>query len=762
MNTRQMVIIDGVEYSGPGHWSERAVTIFAKHYCNVVGGKKETTVEQACKRITTAIFPEADLKASQLFDLLINQAVSFNSPVWYNLGVTSNPMLSACYILDVEDSLSSIYQAGTDMGYIFKSGGGAGLNVSKLRREGAPLSLGGTASGPVSFMYGWDAQAGVIKSGGHHRRAAVMMIMNSTHPDIDSFINVKVFEERKARCLADAGLISRGIGERSVAYQNMNLSVLMMPETLNDGGKRRDMFMKIAKATWECGDPGVFFYPAMQRHNWTGIPFVSTNPCGEVIFIPNSACNLATVNLSKYVNSDRVVLNSGLNQAVDLLVEAQNRLILLSSYPTKKIQENSLIYRPIGIGFTDLGSVLFRNVLRYGSESAPIVSDITNLIYIFAYNKSKELALKAKHHFPAKSGSARELLNAQLTVAAPEGTRSLTMDADSTGIEPVLSLKYTKKMVGGGEEVIVNRALLDGLKNLGYGKNTIDAIISGKSLTEAGVSAEHRRIFQTALGDKDNPPLRWKDHLDVMAAAQSNITGGISKTINVPNSTSVEEIAEIFEVAYQLELKSVTVYRDGSKYTQPLTTDKPVEVQKTQVQVPVAVGASDNRRRLPRDRQALTHRFEVGGTKGYVTVGYYPDGKIGEVFCTIAKDGSTLSGLTDAFCTLLSFALQYGIPLDSLVERFLGTKFEPHGFTDNKDIPSTTSIIDYLFQWLAQQSSSTLKKVVEEVKVEGTVNDGKATWKHTGDVCSACGGLLMVTGRCKTCTGCGVTSGCGG
>lgn len=706
--------------------------------------------------------------ADELRYILLHQMASFNSPVWFNIGVEGVPQqASACYINHLEDSMESILELAKTEGLIFKRGSGAGVNVSVLRPEGAPLSGGGTASGPISFMRALDAQAGVIKSGGVTRRAAKMIVMDADHPDIHEFIWCKIKEERKAKVLIAAGYDSRLDGEAygTVAFQNANHSVRCTDTNM---GRDKEIITAMAEAAWECGDPGVQFTDTINTWHTcpnTG-PITATNPCSEFVFLDNTACNLASINLAHFMDEDHVNWQD-LEHVVRVLITAMDILCDLADYPTPEIAEATQRTRPLGLGFANLGAQLMRYGIPYDSEqgrklAASIMSFISSTAYQqsaelartqrpfreYEKNKNEMLTVIERHHDACMMDElgflreqswkdARELgkehgfRNAQVTVLAPTGTISFMMDCETTGIEPLLAPKTYKTLVGGG--ILEQEA---------------DCYKEGL----ARVKDPSHRVLATSIGENR---IDWFGHLEMVAAVQPYISGAVSKTINMDSDATVEDIEQVYRSAWNLGVKCVSVYRDGCKSSQPLTTKAPTKASQTlqDERSPVDEGPDRQcgRIRLPDTRQAVTHRFTIGGHKGYLTVGLYEDGRPGEIFVTMAKEGSTISGLLDAWAVGVSLMLQYGIPLSVIASKNIHSRYEPSGFTGNQDIPSATSVTDYVMRWMLTNHATPAKE--EPVKnPKGVVS---------GNTCTECGALMIVNGTCHACVACGSTTGCG-
>lgn len=849
----------------PSFWSAMASTVVASKY--FYGGPttavREASLKDLISRVVDTItawghedgyFRDGDARgafSSELTHALLHQHAAFNSPVWFNVGIEDRPQCSACFILSVDDSIESLIELESTEVKLFKYGSGTGSNLSTLRSSREILSGGGTPSGPVSFMRAFDAWAGTIKSGGKTRRAAKMQILNATHPDIMEFIRCKSDEERKAWALIEAGYSGQfnvpGGAYDSVAFQNANLSVRVTDEfmqavigdkevwtkAVKDGTpiealRARDVLRAIAQGTHLCGDPGMQFDTVINRYHTcpNSGRINASNPCSEYMHVDNSACNLASINLLKFLGDDGTFDIEGYLHTVDLMITAQDIVIDRAGYPTPKIEKNAKEFRQLGLGYANLGAFLMCQGLAYDSdEGREWASVLTSLmtgqsyrtstvlaetIAPFAqYRKNKKpmisvmelhrdaLSQVERHAVPkglydaaraiwdetCERGARVGYRNSQTTVIAPTGTIAFMMDCDTTGIEPDLALVKYKKLSDGGMLKIVNQSVGRGLQKLGYVEGDIQKIVAfiDEHDTIEGCSqlrVEHLPIFDCAFKPAQGTrSIGYLGHLKMMAAVQPFISGAISKTVNVPREVSVDEIFEIYIMAWQLGLKAVALYRDGSKRTQPLSTEGNKELW----------SAKPFRRRLPDERAALTHKFSVGGLEGYLTVGLYPDGQPGEIFIVVAKEGSTLSGIMDAFATSVSIALQYGVPLRALVKKFCYMRFEPSGFTMNSDIPIAQSIVDYVFRWLAlkflgeKELAELGLKVIAPDKSMGDkipeqlplIENGDANGHHdsaNGFVrfledappCTSCGSSMMVRqAGCYRCLNCGSQGGCG-
>ncbi len=827
----------------PSFWSATATNVVASKYFKGAPdmGEREWSVKQLISRVVHTITrwgradgyfatdAQARTFADELTHLLLHQYASFNSPVWFNVGIEARPQCSACFINSVEDTMDSILDLAKIEGTLFKHGSGTGTNFSTLRSSKERLSSGGRASGPVSFMRGYDAFAGVIKSGGKTRRAAKMVILDVDHPDIVEFIKCKAVEERKAKALIAAGCDGGLTGEAysSVFFQNSNNSVRVTDEFMERALRGQDWELRavttgevlervnartllrlIAECAHECGDPGLQFDTTINRwHTCADTTRIrASNPCSEFMFIDDSACNLASLNLVKFLGDDGVFDAESFCYAIDIMIAAQDIIVDNSQYPTPKIAANSHRYRPLGLGYANLGSLLMNLGLPYDSEGGrALAASITALMTGEAYRMSTELAslLGPFECFEANRSSTLRVLgmhrakideidedlvppllmsrvravwqqveegvqahgvrNAQVTVLAPTGTISFMMDCDTTGIEPDIALVKYKKMVDGGTVRIVNRSLGRALSTLGYAPHEIERIIecverTGTIEGAPGLREDHLPVFDCALtpehGTRCISPL---GHLRMMAAVQPFISGAISKTVNVGHDTTVEEIYDIFVEAWKLGLKSVSIYRDGCKSDQPLTLRKESK----------QVAKRPLRRRLPPERQAVTHKFSIGGHEGYITVGKYEDGTPGEIFVRMAKEGSVVSGLMDSFATATSIMLQYGVPLSVLVDKFSHLRFEPSGATTNPQIPTAKSVLDYIFRWLAlkfltPEESETLANDPQlELSVLPVAQERSGLRDQSSSPpCPSCGSITVSSGKCYVCPNCGTTTGC--
>jgi ribonucleoside-diphosphate reductase alpha chain len=881
----------GVEI--PKAWSQQATNIVvSKYFRGHVGSpERERSVKQLIGRVVNTITEwarkqkyfasESALSAfsDDLKFLLVHQKAAFNSPVWFNCGFEKAPQCSACFINAVDDTMESILTLAKTEGMLFKFGSGTGSNLSAIRSSKELLAGGGTASGPVSFMKGFDAFAGVIKSGGKTRRAAKMVILNAEHPDILEFINCKVEEEKKAWALIDAGYDGSftGTAYGSVFFQNSNNSVRVTDEfmraVLDDGlwqtkavtngevvdtYRARDLMRAIAEGTWVCGDPGMQFDTTVNE--WHTSPNTArinaSNPCSEYMFLDDSACNLASLNLMTFVKEDGEFDVDAFRAACRVLITAQEILVDNSSYPTKAIEKNSHAFRPLGLGYANLGALLMSRGLPYDSDAgrdfaAAITAVMTGEAYAqsarvardhggpfagYDINREPFLRVMRKHrdaikdinpkHVPedlyagarqawddaVELGEDFGFRNAQATVLAPTGAIGFMMDCDTTGVEPDIALVKYKKLVGGGMMKIVNQTVPMALRKLGYTAAQIADIVSYIDEQETIEGAPHLLerdlpVFDCAFkAHKGERSIHYMGHIKMMGATQPFISGAISKTVNVPKDASVEDIEQAYLESWRLGAKAISIYRDGSKRTQPLNTSKAqieakgvVQTEATADAVKAAVAAAlasrtPMRRKLPDERQAITHKFDISGHEGYITVGLFEDGMPGEIFLVMAKEGSTISGFADAFAQAISYALQYGVPLQALVDKFSHVRFEPSGMTKNPDVRFAKSIVDYIFRWMASKFLSPEAQFragvnnrdedAAPVRAEAAVPAPKAAPEPTAKVsptgaivpstsqfaaiqnqedappCSTCGSIMVRSGACYKCSNCGTTSGC--
>ncbi len=873
------VIFEQKDVEVPRSWSQLAINVVAQKYFRGSLGspERETSVRQIIDRVVDTIADwgrqggyfateeDAANWAEELRFLLVTQHASFNSPVWFNIGIPSrSQQASACFINSVQDSMESILDLAKTEGMLFKFGSGTGTNLSVLRSSREQLSGGGTASGPVSFMKGYDSFAGSIKSGGTTRRAAKMVILNADHPDVVDFIHSKAEEEKKAWALIEAGYNAGfnvpGGAYDSVQFQNANHSVRVtddfMRTVIDDkewktkavvGGrtvdtyKARDLWREVANAAWICGDPGLQFDTTIQ--DWNVVPNTgrinATNPCSEFVFLDDTACNLLSLNLMKFQTAQGTFDVERLQRAVDVCFTGQEILVSNASYPTSAIGKNSEALRPLGLGYANIGALLMSMGLAYDSDegrrfAGAITAIMTGRAFAqsarmaqvkgpfseYAKNREPMLRVMEKHRAAAhqlttspesadviqgakdtwdeavKLGRAHGYRNAQATVLAPTGTIGLMMDCDTTGIEPDLALVKYKKLVGGGLLKIVNTTVPAALRKLGYDevkvKEIVEYIDENDTIEGAPhLQDEHLKVFDCAFkpvkGARSIAPM---GHVRMMAAVQPFISGSMSKTVNLPTEATVEEIEQTYMESWKLGLKCIAIYRDGCKRSQPLSTSLDKEKKVAPASADVEYRAV--RRKLPDERKAVTHKFDIGGHEGYLTVGVCEDGMPGELFVTMAKEGSTISGLMDAFATQTSYALQFGVPLKFMVDKFSHMRFEPSGFTKNKEIPIAKSIVDYIFRWMASHflpvedqdeagvirreeapapaagraqgaPSENPKPATTEFKVIAAPSSvQKLAFVNTGDApaCADCGAITVRSGSCYKCLNCGATTGC--
>jgi ribonucleoside-diphosphate reductase alpha chain len=781
----------GVEF--PDSWSINAANIVTTKYFRgaLDTPEREWSLRQLIDRVVNtyraagenngyfATPADATVFGEELTWMLLHQVFSFNSPVWFNVGTASPQQVSACFILAVDDSMDSILDWYKEEGLIFKGGSGSGVNLSRIRSSKELLSSGGTASGPVSFMRGADASAGTIKSGGATRRAAKMVILDVDHPDIEEFVTTKAREEDKIRALRDAGfdMDLGGADIVSVQYQNANNSVRVTDEFMRavehnepfdlrarlDGSvietvKARDLFGKISQAAWECADPGLQYDDTI--NHWHTCPetgrITASNPCSEYLHLDNSSCNLASLNLMKFLRGDGSFDTQKFVKSVEFIITAMDISICFADFPTEKIGETTRAYRQLGIGYANLGALLMASGLPYDSEGGrSVAASITSLMTGTAYRRSAELAgvvgpydgyarnteahKRVMHqHADAnatinvygevaadvqaeatrqwalgnKIGEKAGWRNSQASVLAPTGTIGLMMDCDTTGVEPDLALVKFKKLVGGGSMQIVNQTVPKALRSLGYQEEQVEAIVEyiaehGHVIDAPGLRAEHYVVFDCAMGERSIAPM---GHVRMMAATQPFISGAISKTVNMPESATVDEVEEIYFEAWRLGIKALAIYRDNCKVGQPLSNAKPKSEVAPVSAAPVIAPAPRvekvveyraTRKRLPKKRSSETVSFSVGGAEGYLTASSYPDDGLGEVFLKMSKQGSTLAGVMDAFSVAISIGLQYGVPLETYVSKFTNMRFEPAGMTDDPDIRMAASVMDYIFRRLA-------------------------------------------------------------
>ena len=884
----------GVEF--PDFWSVNASTIVTNKYFRGALGtpRRESSLKTLIDRVVGqyvkagrdngyfATDRDAEIFGEELTWLLLHQYFSFNSPVWFNVGTPSPQQVSACFILSVDDSMESILTWYKEEGFIFKGGSGAGLNLSRIRSSKELLSSGGTASGPVSFMRGADASAGTIKSGGATRRAAKMVVLDVDHPDIEEFVETKAREEDKIRALRDAGF-DMDLGGRditSVQYQNANNSVRVTDEFMSaveagtEFGLRarttgeiiervdaRDLFHKIAKAAWECADPGIQYHDTINawHTNPESGPITASNPCSEYMSLDNSSCNLASLNLLKFLGEDGVFDAETFVRAVELVITAMDISICFADFPTESIGETTRNFRQLGIGYANLGALLMAMGKGYDTDGGrSTAAAITSIMTATSYRRSAELAgivgpydgyarnaeahkkVMRKHLAANESASVmpadtdlhavatREweqvvtigeengYRNAQASVLAPTGTIGFMMDCDTTGVEPDFSLVKFKKLVGGGSMQIVNQTIPRALTKLGYEEDQIRKIVdfiseNGHVIGAPGLAREHYEVFDTAMGQRAIAPM---GHVRMMAAVQPFLSGAISKTVNLPESATVEDIADVYRQGWKLGLKALAVYRDNCKVGQPLSDGKKAEDKdnvKVVEKVVEKVVYRPKRERLPKSRQGRTTSFSVSGAEGYMTSGAYEDGRLGEVFLKLGKQGSTLAGVMDAFSIAVSIGLQYGVPLESFVQKFTNLKFEPAGMTDDPDIRIAQSFMDYIFRRLAldylsfddradlgiytaaeraryvetgsylseeeeaemPEAESLRNDAYDDFNVDGARQPSLIDAHTTAELmesmtgravdaplCMTCGTKMRPSGSCYVCEGCGSTSGC--
>jgi len=865
-NEKGQVIFRQENVEVPENWSQTATNIVASKYFH---GKpdtpeRETSVRQLIGRVVNTIVgwgesgsyfgsPESrDAFRDDLAHLLVEQKMAFNSPVWFNVGVQPKPQCSACFINSVQDTMGSIMDLAKTEGMLFKWGSGTGTNFSTLRGSHETLSGGGIASGPVSFMKGFDAFAGVIKSGGKTRRAAKMVILNADHPDIVEFIESKRKEERKAHVLIEQGYNSSIDGEAysSVFFQNANHSVRVTDEFMQaaeedrdwwtrnvaDGSpadklRARDLLQRMADSAWHCGDPGMQYDTTVNRWHTckTTGRINASNPCSEYMFLDDTACNLASLNLMKFLGTNGVFDAEGFRKAVDVTITAQEILVDNAGYPTPKIAENSHNFRPLGLGYANLGALLMSLALPYDSAGGrDMAAAVTALMCGEAYAQSARIAeqlgpfpafptnrgpmldvmrmhrdslrpIQAENVQPALLTAARKAWddavtlgekhgykNSQATVLAPTGTIGFMMDCDTTGIEPDLALVKHKKLVGGGVMKIVNNTVPQALMSLNYSPEQASQIVS--HIDQAGsidgapfLKPEHLPIFDCSLASgAGGRSIAWRGHLLMMAATQPFLSGAISKTINMPEESTVEDIMQSYIESWKMGLKSVAIYRDNSKGSQPLSAAGAKKETEAKVEVSPAAQQREmfpSRKKLPSERQSITHKFSVGGHEGYITVGMYEDGNPGEIFIKMAKEGSTLSGFMDGFALSVSIGLQYGVPLKALVDKFVNTRFEPSGYTGHKEIPYAKSVLDYIGRWLGGKfisadyltqspvangdTAAAAASAVSPVAAEQSDSSSRSRSQQDGaPTCADCGMLMTPNGGCYKCENCGGTSGC--
>jgi ribonucleoside-diphosphate reductase alpha chain len=856
----------GVEF--PQFWSQMATNVVASKYFRGPLGtpQREYSVRQLIDRVVQTIAAwgrragyfaseeDAVCFADELTHLVLYQKASFNSPVWFNCGVEERPQCSACFINSVSDTMDAILTLAKTEGMLFKWGSGTGTNLSTIRSSRERLAGGGTASGPVSFMKGYDAFAGVIKSGGKTRRAAKMVILNASHPDIVEFIRCKAEEEKKAWALIDAGYDGSldGTAYASIFFQNSNNSVRVpdafMRAVLDDEVwhthyvttdevcqtlHARELLHMIAEATHICGDPGMQFDTTI--NDWHTCPNTArinaSNPCSEYMFLDDTACNLASLNLLQFLTAEGELDVDAYRRAVDILILAQEIIVDHASYPTPAIERNSHEFRSLGLGYANLGALLMARSLSYDSAAgrayaAAVTALMTGQAYLtsakiakiqgafsgYAMNREPMLRVIRKHRSSLQDiesdlvpsdliqaavdawddalalGMQYGYRNSQVTLLAPTGTISFMMDCDTTGIEPDIALIKYKKLSGGGMMRIVNATVPLALKRLGYTTNQIKEMVQyidehGTIESAPFLQDAHLPVFDCAFRPAGGMrAIHYMGHIRMIAAVQPFLSGAISKTVNMPKEATVEDIEQAYLTGWKLGVKALAIYRDGCKRTQPLNTAAQAETG-SQPSKPL-------RRRLPDDRPAITHKFSIAGHEGYITVGMFNDGTPGEIFLVMAKEGSTISGLMDAFATSISLALQYGVPLKALIDKFSHMRFEPSGYTKNKEIPFAKSIMDYIFRWLASKflapeeraqvgiieladAAKTQEPTLPPLTMNGIEKMAATAVTHTtsGDgftfhlqedapPCAECGALMIRNGACYKCLNCGSTSGC--
>jgi ribonucleoside-diphosphate reductase alpha chain len=871
---------EGVEV--PKNWSQTATNIVTSKYFHGKPGttERESSVRQLISRVANTIVrwgqeggyfadeQSRDAFHDELTHLLVEQKMAFNSPVWFNVGVQPKPQCSACFINSVQDNMESIMGLTRTEGMLFKWGSGTGTNFSSLRGSKETLSGGGIASGPVSFMKGFDAFAGVIKSGGKTRRAAKMVILNIDHPDIVEFIECKMKEERKAHVLIGQGYDSGIDGDAysSIFFQNANHSVRVTDDFMraaeenrdwwtrnitdgqpNEKLRARDLLAKVADSTWHCGDPGMQYDTTVNRwHTCKNTARINaSNPCSEYMFLDDTACNLASLNLMKYRTSNGQFDVEGFRHAVDVTITAQEILVDNASYPTPKIAENSHAFRPLGLGYANLGALLMSMALPYDSdEGRDVAGAITALMCGEAYAQSSRIAERmgpfpgyevnrepmldvVRMHRDAMRGiqpdhvqtelflAAQEswdtalqhgekfgYKNSQVTVLAPTGTIGFMMDCDTTGIEPDLALVKHKKLVGGGLIKIVNNTVPEALMKLGYTPEQSSEIVShidNQGTVEGAphLKAEHLPVFDCSLAPAGGGrSISWTGHVKMMAAAQPFLSGAISKTINMPEESTIDDISQAYLLSWKMGLKAVAIYRDNSKRSQPLSAAGKKDEKKAEPAAAMAslleplqreLFARAQREKMPVERASITHKFSVGGHEGYITAGMYEDGRPGEIFIKMSKEGSTLSGIMDGLALTISLGLQYGVPLKVFVDKLLNTRFEPSGITANPNIRFVSSVLDYIARWLggrfissdylklngehaavahapAPVSAAPTPAMTEAMRLAPPLTNPQASKprdQHEGaPTCSECGMLMVPNGACYKCENCGSTSGC--
>lgn len=890
------VAFEQLDVEFPSSWSLISSNIVAQKYFRGTLGtpERETSLRQVIDRVVDTVTEwglkdgyfldatEAATFSDELKWLLVRQRLAFNSPVWFNIGVEGVPQqASACFILSVDDSMSSILNWYVEEGTIFKGGSGSGVNLSRIRSSKEILKGGGEASGPVSFMRGADASAGTIKSGGKTRRAAKMVILDVAHPDVQDFIWCKAREEAKARVLRDAGFDMDLDGKDfiSIQYQNANNSVRVTDDfmqavennedwhlrAVTDGRvistmRARDLFREISQAAWECADPGMQFDTTINKwHTAANTGRINgSNPCSEYMHLDNSACNLASLNLLTYLQDDGSFDVEGFKSSIDVVFTAQEILVGNSDYPTDPIGDTARKFRQLGLGYANLGALLMAKGLAYDSdEGRSLAASITALMTGHAYAVSAKTAARmgsfagyeenSEHmlrvldqHRSAvaeidetlapvellgaaqqawdeavEMGNRHGVRNSQASVLAPTGTIGLMMDCDTTGIEPDLALVKFKKLVGGGTMTFVNATVPRALETLAYDQKQIDDIVEYIDEKSSIVNAphldeKHLDVFACAMGDN---PIHYEGHVRMMGAVQPFISGAISKTVNMPEDATIEDVEALHMLSWKLGIKAVAIYRDNCKVGQPLSTKRDetksdvADEQGTLISDEQAIAKAVDeaiaqvrsepvRKKLPRSRSSKTFSFRVADCHGYVTVGEYDDGRPGELFLRVAKQGSTLAGIMDAFAISVSHGLQHGVPLRSYVAAYVNMRFEPAGITDDPDLRIAQSLVDYIFRRLAleylpyeervelgilstQERTEPTLPGIEEAAVESSIGSeilpdpapvtrepdievsAKSETRTTGEICSACGSSAMMrAGSCEVCANCGTTTGC--
>ena len=868
-NEKGETVFEQVDVEIPASWSQLATNVVVSKYFRGHVGQpgRERSIKELIGRVVGRITewgvkggyfaaPEdAEAFSDELTYLLVNQKMAFNSPVWFNLGVENTPQqASACFINSVDDTMESIMGLAKTEAMLFKGGSGAGTNISAIRSSKEQLAGGGMASGPVSFMRGFDAFAGVIKSGGKTRRAAKMVILDAEHPDIREFVQCKASEEKKAWSLIDAGYDGGfnvpGGAYDSIYFQNANHSVRVKDSFMRSAEangswdtrsvtegttletyKAKDLLQEMAEAAHLCGDPGIQYDSTINRWNPVKASgrINSSNPCSEYMFLDDTACNLASLNLMTFVEEAKEPFQvEDFRFSVSLTILAQEILVDFASYPTKAIEKNSHLFRPLGLGYANLGALLMAEGKPYDSEEGRnVAASITSLMCGEAYlmsakiahamgpfprfrmNRKPFLEVIGMHRDAARQvdgagvtqeliGASREVWdaaieegrqhgfkNAQVTVLAPTGTIAFMMDCDTTGVEPDIALVKYKKLVGGGFLKIANQTVGMALRKLKYNVEEIEVILAYLDERETiegapGLLDEHVEIFDCAFRPQNGQrSIQWMGHLRMMGAVQPFLSGAISKTVNLPENASVDDVMEAYVEGWRLGLKALAVYRDGSKRTQPLNSGKEEGGSVTNLDE-----FRPRRRKLSDERQAFTHKFSIAGHEGYLTVGMYDEGEPGEIFLKMAKEGSTISGLMDTIATMTSIALQYGVPLKALVDKFSHTRFEPSGFTNYQEIPFAKSVTDYVFRYIGNRfiegegeggskgSPENSAEAPPPVQAVGAVAGGsgsgaessaaKSSFINQADApsCMDCGSIMIRNGACYKCPNCGSTSGC--